>query len=61
MENPQGMLSQPIDFTRQADVNFWCRMFDVTAAQLREAVRHAGHQPSEIWRYLSSKTAQPLG
>jgi hypothetical protein len=61
MEQPHSMLSQPIDFTRQTDVNFWCRMFHLTAEQLREAVRHAGHQPSEIFRYLESRPAQPLG
>ena len=31
-----------IDLTRQTDVLYWCRIFDVTMDQLREAVHHAG-------------------
>ena len=44
--------AQLIDLTRQMDVAYWCRIFDVSAAQLREAVHHAGHQVQEVRRYL---------
>ena len=46
-----------IDLTRQMDVQFWCRVFDVSMDQLREAVHHAGHQVEEVERYLRQKKA----
>ena len=49
---PEGRL---IDLTRQMDVQFWCRVFDVSMDQLREAVHHAGHQVEEVERYLRQK------
>ena len=61
MEAQQGTLAEPIDLTREVDVVFWCRVFDVTIAELREAVRHAGHQPAEIRRYLCSQPGQHAG
>jgi hypothetical protein len=60
-QNSQG---QRIDLTRGAEVAYWCRIFDVDMAQLREAVHHAGHQVAEVRRYLSAKigaNSQPLG
>lgn len=56
----QSNTSQRIDLTRAADVAYWCRIFDVSIEQLREAVHHAGHQVVEIRRYLVSRS-QPLG
>ena len=44
---------QLIDLTHQMDVAYWCRIFGVDPAQLREAVHHAGHQVQEVRRYLS--------
>ena len=46
-----------IDLTRQVDVQYWCRIFDVSMDQLREAVHHAGHQVEEVERYLRLKRA----
>jgi len=56
-------MEQRIDLTRAADVAYWCRIFDVTIEQLREAVHHAGHQVAEVRRYLCAKSQspQPLG
>ena len=51
-ESPDSVLGQRIDLMRETDVDFWCRVFDVTIAQLREAVRHSGHQVAEVRRYL---------
>ena len=51
-ESPDLALGQRIDLMREADVAYWCRIFDVTIDQLREAVRHAGHQMTEVRRYL---------
>jgi hypothetical protein len=59
METQQAALGNPIDLTRETDVMFWCRIFQLSPAQLREAVHHAGHQPAEIRRYLSSRPEQP--
>jgi hypothetical protein len=55
---------QRIDLTQGAEVAYWCRIFDVDMAQLRDAVHHAGHQVAEVRRYLSTKigaNTQPLG
>jgi hypothetical protein len=48
-----------IDLTRQTDVQFWCRVFDVSMDELRDAVHHAGHQVEEVERYLRQKHAKP--
>jgi hypothetical protein len=56
----QTSTSQHIDLTRAVDVAYWCRIFDVSIEQLREAVHHAGHQVAEVRHYLIAK-AQPLG
>jgi hypothetical protein len=49
--------AQRIDLTRLMDVFYWCRIFDVSADQLRVAVQHAGHHPEEVRRYLLQKLA----
>ncbi len=53
--------SQLIDLTQQMDVAYWCRVFDVSAAQLREAVHHAGHQVDEVRRYLTTQGSTRAG
>ena len=44
-----------IDMLSQIDVDYWCQIFHVSPAQLREAVHHVGHQAVEVSRYLRSK------
>jgi hypothetical protein len=44
-----------IDLTDGTDVQYWCRIFDVTMAELRDAVHHAGHQADAVARYLEQK------
>ena len=44
-----------IDLTKQTEVQYWCRIFDVGMDELREAVHHAGHQVDEVERYLRLK------
>ena len=56
--NPTDAASR-IDLTRQTDVQYWCRIFDVSMDQLREAVHHAGHQVAEVERYLRNKRPSP--
>jgi len=51
----QSTITQRIDLTREGDVAFWCRVFDVTIQELRDAVHHAGHQAAEVRRYLCAK------
>lgn len=50
--------SRHIDLTQQTDAQYWCRIFDVTMAELRDAVHHAGHQADEVERYLRQKRAK---
>ena len=38
--------TQRIDMTRDFDVAYWCRLFDVDHAQLRRAVQQVGPQAS---------------
>ena len=47
--------AQIIDLLRETDVAYWCQIFGVSPAQLREAVHHAGHQAPEVARYLRGK------
>jgi hypothetical protein len=52
---PTSDTDRRIDLTRQTDVQYWCRIFDVSMDQLRDAVHHAGHQVEEVERYLRLK------
>jgi hypothetical protein len=52
--------TQRIDLTRQVEVQYWCRIFDVSMDQLRDAVHHAGHQVDHVGRYLRTRQ-QPAG
>jgi len=56
---PSSDGSRRIDLTRQIDVQFWCRVFDLSMDELREAVHHAGHQVEEVERYLRRKSGPP--
>lgn len=44
-----------IDMLSQIDVDYWCQIFGVSPAHLREAVHHAGHEAVDVARYLRSK------
>jgi hypothetical protein len=57
MDNNPSPAGSPrlIDLTSQTDVQYWCRVFDVSMDQLRHAVHHAGHQVEEVERYLREK------
>jgi hypothetical protein len=59
MENSaQNNREQLIDLTRTMEVAYWCRVFDVSMDQLRDAVHHAGHQVSEVRKYLAAKSTR---
>lgn len=47
--------AQRIDLTREMEVAYWCRVFNISIDQLRDAVRHAGHQVEDVQRYLLKK------
>jgi hypothetical protein len=47
--------AQRIDLTRQVDVQYWCRIFNVSMDELRVAVHHAGHEVDHVGRYLRSR------
>ena len=51
---------QVIDLTHQMDVAYWCRIFDVCIDELRDAVHHAGHEVTEVHRYLCGRAAPPV-
>ena len=60
MDTTPGPADTPrlIDLTRQTDVQFWCRIFDLSMDELRDAVHHAGHQVEEVERWLRQKRQQ---
>jgi hypothetical protein len=47
--------SRVIDLTSQTDIQYWCRIFDVEMAELREAVHHSSHRVEDVQRYLRQK------
>jgi hypothetical protein len=47
--------SQSIDLLSQIDTDYWCQIFHVTPAQLREAVQGAGPQAVDVSHYLRTK------
>ena len=53
--SPSTESTRLIDLTSQTDVQFWCRIFDVSMDQLRDAVHHAGHEVGQVERYLREK------
>lgn len=44
-----------INLLRQSEVAFWCQIFAVDPAQVREAVQHVGHQAVDVARYLRDR------
>jgi hypothetical protein len=48
---------QRIDLTRETDVAYWCRIFDVSIDELRDAVQHTGPDAREVQRHLIGKQA----
>jgi hypothetical protein len=55
MDDSKPASAQRINLTRETDVAYWCRIFDVSIDQLRHAVQHVGHEVPEIRRYLSQQ------
>jgi hypothetical protein len=41
-----------IDMTRDVDVAYWCRFFDVSHHRLRHAVQQVGPRAPAVLRYL---------
>lgn len=44
--------SPRIDLLRDADVAFWCRVFDVEHCELRRAIQQVGPRADAVIRYL---------
>ena len=57
--NTSSPAAQRIDLTREMETAYWCRIFNVSKDQLRDAVHHAGHQVQDVQRYLLQKL--PVG
>jgi hypothetical protein len=53
--NTTSEASRIIDLTSQTDVDYWCRIFDVSMAELRDAVHHSGHRVEDVERHLRQK------
>jgi hypothetical protein len=48
---------QTIDLLKETDVGYWCEIFGVTPAQLREAVQAVGNNAVDVAGYLRGKGA----
>ena len=48
MDDSKPASAQRINLTRETDVAYWCRVFDVSIGQLRDAVQHVGHEVPAI-------------
>ena len=46
---------QTIDLLKETDTAYWCEIFGVEPAQLREAVQATGPQAVDVARYLRRK------
>lgn len=58
-ETSAPAMPQRIDLTRETDVAYWCRIFDVSIDELRDAVQHVGPDVSEVRRHLGARPAAP--
>jgi hypothetical protein len=47
--------AQTIDLLKETDVGYWCEIFGIDPAQLREAVQATGPQADDVARYLRRK------
>lgn len=43
-----------IELRHDFDAAYWCRVFDISRAELRTAVQHAGPQVDAVCRYLAA-------
>ncbi len=48
---------QTSDLLKETDVGYWCEIFGVTPAQLREAVQAVGDNAVDVAGYLRGKGA----
>jgi len=46
-----------IDLTRDTDVAYWCRLFDVDHGRLRHAVQQVGPRAPAVLRWLRDHAA----
>lgn len=44
--------SKRIDINQPYEVKFWCKEFNVTEDELKEAVRKVGTSAYKVWLYL---------
>jgi hypothetical protein len=58
-EPTKPVQTQRIDLTKETDVAYWCRIFDVSIDELRDAVQHAGPDVREVQRHLKSRPPAP--
>jgi len=59
VQPPSAPARMRIEMRHVADAAYWCRVFDVSPAQLRRAVQQVGPQVDEVRRYFARQTAQP--
>ncbi|HJV59301.1 MAG TPA: DUF3606 domain-containing protein [Albitalea sp.] len=48
-----GSQGQRIDLTKDVEVAYWCRLFDIDHSQLRRAVQQVGPRADAVFRHLT--------
>lgn len=48
-----------IELRNELDCAYWCRVFDVTHAELRQAIQQVGPGVAAVRRYLGTRTPPP--
>jgi len=54
---PADTGGERIDLTRDVEVAYWCRLFDIDHAQLRRAIQQVGPRAPAVARYLRRSAA----
>ena len=59
--DPQPDTQTRIELRHELDSAYWCRLFDVSHAELRYAIQHVGPQAAAVRRFLDDARMRARG
>jgi hypothetical protein len=59
--DPQAGGQTRIELRHELDSAYWCRLFDVSHAELRYAIQHVGPQAAAVRRFLDDARLHAKG
>jgi hypothetical protein len=59
--DPQAGSPVRIELRHELDSAYWCRLFDVSHAELRYAIQHVGPQAAAVRRFLDDVRLRAKG